>query len=304
MEYVLETNNLSKKYKDSLALDRFTMHVPKGSVYGFVGQNGAGKTTLIRLVCGLIKPTGGEYTLYGAHSDSKDIAKVRRRMGAIVETPSFYAEMTAKENLRQQGLLLGLPSFDYVDEILKLVGLGNAGKKKAKNFSLGMKQRLGIAIALVGDPDLLILDEPMNGLDPQGIVEIRELILSLNRERQITVIISSHILDELARVATHYGFIDKGRMVKEMSAREVEAAYRKRTYIKVTDTKALARVLDDMNITYEISSDKEAYVFDKIGVSQLVILLEKEKCEILSMQEKEESLESFYISLVGGGDHV
>ncbi len=304
MEYVLETNNLSKKYKDSLALDRFTMHVPKGSVYGFVGQNGAGKTTLIRLVCGLIKPTGGEFTLYGLHSDSKDIAKVRRRMGAIVETPSFYAEMTAKENLRQQGLLLGLPSFDYVDEILKLVGLENAGKKKAKNFSLGMKQRLGIAIALVGDPDLLILDEPMNGLDPQGIVEIRELILKLNRERQITVIISSHILDELARVATHYGFIDKGHMLKEISAQELEAACRKRTYIEVTDVKVLAKILDKMTIAYEVISDKEAYLFEKVGVSQLASVLEKESCEIISMQEKEESLESFYISLVGGGNHV
>lgn len=304
MEYVLETNNLSKKYKNTLALNKLNMHVPKGAIYGFVGRNGAGKTTLISLVCGLIKPTEGDFCLYGAWSDGKAVKKQRRRMGAIVETPSFYGNMTAKENLRQQGLLLGLPSFDYVDEILNLVGLQNTGKKKAKNFSLGMKQRLGIAVALVGDPDLLILDEPVNGLDPQGIIEIRELILKLNKERQITVMISSHILDELARIATHYGFIDNGCMIKEMNKEELEDACQKRIYVEVTDAKILARVLDVLMVPYEIISDKEAYLFEKISVSQLAALLEKENCEILSMQEKEESLESFYISLIGGDHHV
>ena len=180
--------------------------------------------------------SSGSFTLYGAGHNSREITKARRRMGAIVETPAIYTDMTAEENLRQQYLILGLPSYDGIPELLKLVGLENTGRKKAKHFSLGMKQRLGIAIALAGDPDFLVLDEPVNGLDPQGIVEMRELILKLNRERRITVLISSHILDELSRLATHYGIIDHGRMVKELSAEELDAACRKCVHMEVTDT--------------------------------------------------------------------
>lgn len=183
MEYVLQTNSLTKKYKDFKALDGLTMNIPKGSIYGIVGKNGAGKTTLIRLICGLQEPTSGEYILYGKLNSDKNIEQSRRRMGAVVETPSIYLDMTAKENLKIQYMVLGIPSFEGINELLELVGLENAGKKKVKNFSLGMKQRLGIAIALAGDPDFLVLDEPINGLDPQGIVEIRELILKLNREK-------------------------------------------------------------------------------------------------------------------------
>jgi ABC-2 type transport system ATP-binding protein len=244
MEYVLQTSGLTKQYKSFQALSGLSMHVPKGAIYGFVGKNGAGKTTLIRLICGLQEATSGEYSLYGIDSRDKAIAKSRRRMGAVVETPSIYLDMTAEENLKQQYLILGLPSYDGMQDLLKLVGLENTGKKKAKHFSLGMKQRLGIAVALCGDPDFLVLDEPANGLDPQGIVEIRELILKLNRERQITVLISSHILDELSKLATHYGIIDGGRMVKELSAEELDNLCRKCVRMEVTDTKALARVLD------------------------------------------------------------
>ena len=304
MDYVLQTNSLTKKYKNFQALGGLTMNVPKGSIYGFVGKNGAGKTTLIRLICGLQEPTSGNFTLYGVPNDSKDIIKSRRRMGAVVETPSIYMDMTAEENLRQQYLVLGLPSYDGIPELLKLVGLENTGKKKAKNFSLGMKQRLGIAIALAGDPDFLVLDEPINGLDPQGIVEIRELILKLNRERQITVLISSHILDELSRLATYYGIIDNGRMVKELSAEELDAVCRKCVRVEVSDTAILARVLDSMNLEYKIISAHEADVFAKVNVTQLTVALAKENCEVISMQEKDESLESYYISLVGGGKNA
>ena len=186
MEYVLTTEGLSKQYKHFKALDNLTMHVPKGAIYGFVGRNGAGKTTLIRLICGLQQQTKGTYTLYGKKSGTGEIAESRRRMGAVVETPSIYAELSAEDNLKEQFRVLGLPSFEEIPQLLKLVGLENTGKKKAKNFSLGMKQRLGIAVALAGDPDFLVLDEPINGLDPQGIIEMRELILKLNREHQIT----------------------------------------------------------------------------------------------------------------------
>lgn len=227
MEYVLETSGLCKRYRGFAALNGLDMHIPKGAIYGFVGRNGAGKTTLIRLICGLQEPTGGSFTLYGARNTDAKIERSRRRMGAVVETPSIYMDMTAEENIRQQYLVLGIPSEDGITGLLQLVGLDDTGKKKAKNFSLGMRQRLGIAVALAGSPDFLVLDEPVNGLDPQGIIEMRELILKLNRERGITVLISSHILDELARLATHYGFIDGGRMVKEMSAEELEAHCRK-----------------------------------------------------------------------------
>ncbi len=301
MDYVLKTNALSKFYRGFKALNGLSMNVPKGAIYGFVGKNGAGKTTLIRLICGLQEPTFGEYTLYGRKNTDKSIVKSRRRMGAVVETPSIYLDMTAEDNLKQQYRILGLPSFDGLDDILKLVGLGNTGKKKAKNFSLGMRQRLGIAIALVGDPDFLVLDEPVNGLDPQGIVEIRELILKLNREHQITVLISSHILDELSKLATHYGFIDSGRMVKEISAEELEAACRKCVRMEVTDAKALARVLDGMKIEYTIVSERTADVFATLNVSKLIMALSGEGCEVISMQERDESLESYYIGLVGGG---
>ncbi len=303
MDYVLTTDALSKQYKNFKALNGLSMHVPKGAIYGFVGKNGAGKTTLIRLICGLQEPTSGSYSLYGENNKKKSIIRSRRRMGAVVETPSIYLNMTAYDNLKEQYRILGIPSFDSIPELLKLVGLENTGKKKAKNFSLGMRQRLGIAIALAGDPDFLVLDEPINGLDPQGIIEMRELILKLNRKRQITVLISSHILDELSRLATHYGFIDNGHMVKEISAEELEEACRKCVRVEVTDVKALARVLDGTNIEYSILSETQADIFAKVNITKLTLALAKESCELLSIQERDESLESYYVNLVGGDSH-
>lgn len=304
MEYILETEGLSKTYGHFRALSGLSMHVPKGAIYGFVGKNGAGKTTLIRLICGLQTPTAGGYRLYGTENTAREIEKARRRMGAVVETPSIYQDMTAVENIRQQYKILGRPSEDGISELLELVGLGDTGKKKAKNFSLGMRQRLGIAVALAGDPDFLVLDEPVNGLDPQGIVEMRELILRLNREKNITVLISSHILDELSRLATHYGFIDGGQMLREISAEELEAACRKCVRITVSDTVALSYVLDSMGLEYKILSDNQADIYGQVDVTELTIALSKEHCTVKSMLEKDETLESYYINLVGGGDHA
>ena len=304
MEYVLETNGLSKRYRDFTALNGLNMHIPKGSIYGFVGRNGAGKTTLIRLICGLQDPADGSITLYGAKNTDTEIYRCRRRMGAVVESPAVYTDMTAEENLRQQYLVLGMPSADGITELLHLVGLDGTGKKKAKNFSLGMRQRLGIAIALAGNPDFLVLDEPVNGLDPQGIIEMRELILKLNREHGITVLISSHILDELSRLATHYGFIDGGRMVKEMSAEELEKRCRKCLRAEVSDTKALARVLESMNAEYRIIDFNHADIYAEIPVTTLVSALAIENCTVNKIVEQDESLESFYMNLVGGERRV
>lgn len=299
MDYVLRTNALTKNYRRFKALNGVSMNVPKGAIYGFVGKNGAGKTTLIRLICGLQEPSSGEYTLYGRKNDDKEIIKSRRRMGAVVETPSIYLDMTAEENLKQQYCILGLPSFDGLMDILKLVGLENTGKKKAKNFSLGMRQRLGIAIALVGDPDFLMLDEPANGLDPQGIIELRELILKLNREKQMTVLVSSHILDELSKLATYYGFIDNGRIVKEISAEDLEKACSKSVRIEVTDIKLLANVLDGFGLEYSILDEAHADIFGKVNITQLVLALAEKGCEALSLTERDESLESYYVNLIG-----
>lgn len=301
MEYVLTADCLCKQYKHFKALDQLSMHVPKGAIYGFVGKNGAGKTTLIRLICGLQDPTSGEYSLYGEKNSGKGIGRMRRRMGSIVETPSIYLDMTARENLQEQYRILGLPSDRGMDDLLQLVGLADTRNKKAKNFSLGMRQRLGIAVALAGSPDFLVLDEPVNGMDPQGIVEIRELILKLNREYQITVLISSHILDELSRLATHYGFIDNGRMLKEISAEELEAACRKCLRLTVTDLKVFSRALDSMGLEYSVCSEREADVFGEVEITALVTALADAGCRVTALHEHDESLESYYISLVGGG---
>lgn len=303
MEYILTTDALCKYYGHFKALDDLSLHIPRGSIYGFVGKNGAGKTTFIRLICGLQNPTKGSYTLYGVKNTQKVITKVRRRMGAVVETPSIYLDMTAEENLKEQYRILGLPSFDDIPELLNLVGLADTGKKKAKNFSLGMRQRLGIAVALAGNPDFLVLDEPVNGLDPQGIIEMRELILKLNRERQITFLISSHILDELSRLATHYGFIDRGHIVREISAKELEGACRKCLRVQVSDIRALTRVLDNMDMEYNVFSDTMADIYAKLNISQLVLALSEQGCDIISMTEREETLESYYVNLVGGVHH-
>lgn len=304
MEYVLEASGLCKRYRDFTALHGLDMHIPKGSIYGFVGRNGAGKTTLIRLIFGLQEPTGGSFTLYGVRNTDAKLPRCRRRMGAVVETPSIYLDMTAEENIRQQYLVLGLPSADGIPELLHLVGLDSTGRKKAKNFSLGMRQRLGIAVALAGNPDFLVLDEPVNGLDPQGIIEMRELILKLNREHGITVLISSHILDELARLATHYGFIDGGHMIKEMSAAELETHCRKCVRVEVSDSRVLARVLDRLGAEYRIVDDTRADVFADVQTTQLVTEAARENCVIRSMKERDESLESFYMNLIGGGRHA
>lgn len=303
MDTVLTTHALSKHYGKFTALNEVCMHVPKGSIYGFVGRNGAGKTTLIRLICGLQEPDGGEYTLYGVSSKDKEINKQRRRMGAVVETPSIYLDLSAEDNLKQQIQILGLPSFDGIDELLKLVGLDKTGKKKAKNFSLGMRQRLGIAIALVGDPDFLVLDEPINGLDPQGIIQMRECILDLNRQRQITILISSHILDELSRLATHFGFIDNGRIVKEISAEQLEMMSRQCIYVDVSDIQALILVLDAMKLEYKLTGEHTADIYGKPSINKLIAALSAKNCEVYSIHERDESLESYFITLVGGNEH-
>ena len=300
MEYCLETEYLIKNYRNFHALNGLTMHVPRGAIYGLIGKNGAGKTTLIRIICGLQNPSGGSYSLYGERFDGRGIYKARSRMGGVVETPSVYANMTAYENIKQQFMLLGKPSFDGIDELLKLVRLDDTGKKKAGHFSLGMKQRLGIAIALAGNPDFIVLDEPVNGLDPQGIVEIRELILKLNREKNITFLVSSHILGELSKIATHYGFVHKGEILKEITAQELKDVCRKCLSITVTNPSALAPALDFLKLDYRLTAENKADVYGDVDLTEFGSILKLHGVTLLKKKKKDEDLESYYINLIGG----
>ena len=303
MDYILQTQKLCKQYGKFKALNELTINVPKGSIYGMVGRNGAGKTTLIRIITGLNNATSGEFSLFGVKNFVGIILVVRINTGAVVETPSLHPEMSAKDNLIQQTKALGI-SDEKLDDILKLVGLANTGKKKAKNFSLGMRQRLGIAFSLVGDPEFLILDEPINGLDPQGIIEVREMLMRLNKEKGITILISSHILDELARLATHYGFIEQGHVIKEMSAEELEKACRTALHVNVNNTAMLSEVLDGMGAEYRVYSVNEADIFTPMQVTPLVLALNEKNCFVNSMSERHESLESYFMGLVGGVRNV
>ncbi len=303
MDIILETNNLEKRYKDFKALSHANIHIEKGSIYGLIGKNGAGKTTLIRIICGLQEPTNGKYSIYGIDNSNGDITNVRKRMGAIIETPSIYGEMTAKDNLIEQYKLVGMPSLDGIDEILKLVGLSNTGKKKAKNFSLGMKQRLGIALALANNPDFLILDEPINGLDPQGIIEIRELILKLNKEKRITVLISSHYLDELSKIATHYGFLDNGAIIKEISSEKLIKEMAHKLILKVSNQNEFVKYFEENKISYEVVDSKTINVYGKYNLSKFINELSKKNLIADEIHEQEESLENYYMNLIGGGNN-
>ena len=303
MEIVLETNNLEKRYKDFRALNHANIHIEKGAIYGLIGKNGAGKTTLIRIICGLQEPTSGSYIIYGKRNNSTDIIIVRKRMGAIIETPSIYGEMTARDNIILQYKLVGMPEYDGVNELLKLVGLENTGKKKAKDFSLGMKQRLGIAIALANNPDFLILDEPINGLDPQGIIEIRELILKLNKEKRITILISSHYLDELAKIATHYGFLDSGSMIQEITSEELMKKMEHKLILKVSDEKEFVKYFEKNKISYEVVDSKTINVYGKYNLSKFINELSKKNLIADEIHEQQESLENYYMNLIGGGNN-
>ena len=300
MEYILETNNLEKKYKNFKAISDLNIHVKKGAIYGLIGKNGAGKSTLIRLICGLQNPTSGTYSIFGVKNTDKKILRERERIGAIVETPSIYVNMSAKDNLLEQFKLIGLPNTEAIDELLKLVGLENTGNKKAKNFSLGMKQRLGIAIALVNNPDLLILDEPINGLDPEGIIEIRELILKLNKKKKITILISSHYLDELSKIATDYGFVDNGGIIKEISSEELNKKMEHKIELKVTDIKKFSKYFEKNKIIYEVIDDNTINVYGKINLSKFINDLSKNDLVADEVHEKEETLENYYMNLIGG----
>jgi ABC-2 type transport system ATP-binding protein len=304
-EYVLRTNNLSKKYHDKMALNKVSLSVKKGSIYGLIGQNGAGKSTLIRLITGLAYPTNGTIELFGK-SNERELIEVRKRIGAIIEGPALYPHMTASENLEAHRLLKGIPGKECIEKTLTLVGLQDTGKKKAKNFSLGMKQRLGLAIALLGDPEFLILDEPINGLDPMGVVEIRELLKKLNQEYGITILISSHILSELHLLATHYGIIHKGELLEQLSAKELNEKCQQYLHIKVDNPIKAATVIERHLATqdFEVMPDGSIKLFAYVDLpGEVSKALTNEGLVIEQFMPMGEDLETYFTNRIRGVQH-
>lgn len=299
MEYVLKTNGLTKTFGGKQAVSNVNMTVCKGDIYGFIGKNGAGKTTLIRMAVGLAAPTAGSLELFG----STDLTRQRSRIGTVIEYPAVFPHMTARQNLEAQCKLLGIRDKSVIDQTLQTVGLGDTGKKKAKNFSLGMKQRLAIAIALIGEPEFLFLDEPTNGLDPTGIKEIRELIQKLNREHGITVLISSHILGELSKLATRYGIINNGVLVEEFTEAELEERCKSSLILKVSDVPAACRILEDTFHTkhYQVNPDGSISLFEYIDqAGKINTALAKHDIVVESISVSMANLEDYFIQAVGG----
>ena len=301
-EVVLKTYNITKKYGEQLAVDNVNMTIKKGDIYGFIGQNGAGKTTLIRLITGLIHKSGGEIELLGANEEN-ELNKARTMVGSLIESPSFYTNMTARENLEVSRLVRNIPGKKCIDEVLELVGLKDVEKKKVKNFSLGMRQRLGIANALMGNPKLLILDEPINGLDPMGIVEIRELLKKINKEKDMTILISSHILSELSELATTYGIISNGKLIEEITAKQLSEKCRQYIDLKVDDTARAVILLErELGISdYEVLEDSNIKVFSNLdNVGEVNSLLSRSGIIVESISVKGENLEEYFMNKVGG----
>ena len=301
---LIETKDICKKYGSNLVIDHVNMHVPEKSIYGFVGENGSGKTTIMRLLTGLAELTSGSFTIFGVANKDRKIHSVRKNISAIVETASLVPSLTALQNMRYQELYEGIKLTDKErNDLLKKVHLENVGNKKAKNYSLGMRQRLAIALALMNKPKLMFLDEPMNGLDPEGIAELRELLIELNQKEGITVLISSHILSELEKIASHYGFISHGKLVEEISAEDLQNRCRKSLTVNVNNPAKAEEILAKLGLKDIVSSPNgEVKIYDeKAKIYDVVNALEKGKLELLAINSNEESVEEYYLNLVKGG---
>ncbi|QYR19518.1 ABC transporter ATP-binding protein [Paenibacillus sp. sptzw28] len=304
-EYVLRTNNLSKKFKNSYALDKVNLSIRKGAIYGFIGQNGAGKSTLIRIATGLAFPTGGSIELFG-ESGAQELTLARKRIGSIIEGPALYPHMTAEDNLEAHRILKGIPGKECTRKTLALVGLEETGKKKAKNFSLGMKQRLGLAIALLGDPEFLILDEPTNGLDPMGVVEMRELLKRLNRQQGITILISSHILSELHLLASHYGIIHHGNLLEQLTSKELQEKCQQYLHIKVNNPGKAAAVIEHELATtdFEVMPESVIKLYKHLEQpGKVSAALSAAGLVIEQFMPMGEDLEGFFTKRIGGLHH-
>lgn len=303
-ELLLSTSALTKQFGRHKAVDQVSMHIKRGAIYGFIGRNGAGKTTTLRMIGGLASPTAGEIEMFGCRG--RELKQVRSRVGCLIEGPGLYGNMTARDNMKMKCLLLGVQKKGYIEELLEVVGLKDVGKKHVKRYSLGMKQRLGIAMALIGEPDLLVLDEPINGLDPQGIAEVRETILRLNKERNMTILISSHILEELSKIATDYGIIHQGTLLQEITDEELRERCSERLEITLSSPELAIPVLDRLGIRrYQVMDKEHIYVFERLDESaRLNMEFAKAGIPVKGLAVTNEELETYFLNLTGGNAHA
>lgn len=305
-EYILKTKNLTKSYKGFNALNDVSVSLKAGKIYGLIGRNGAGKSTFMRLVTGLAFPTSGSIELFG-NTGEKALREGRKRIGSMIEYPSLDLNMTAKDNLRLHRIMKGVPDKNVEDEVLELVGLTNTDKKKTRNFSLGMKQRLGIAIALLSNPEFLILDEPINGLDPLGVVEIRKLLIKLCEERQITILISSHNLPEMYQTATDYIIIHEGKVRETLTLGELEERCKHHILISALKPEKLASILEMKLKTrnYKVMPDKSIKLYDYLDEKEKVArVLFENGIIVTNFSSQGDTLEDYFVSIVGGGKNV
>ncbi|MBY6891978.1 ABC transporter ATP-binding protein [Clostridium botulinum] len=303
MENILKTYNLTRKYGTTAVVDNINMNIKKGEIYGFLGRNGAGKTTTLRMIMGLISPTKGEYELFGKKMGDREVFG---RIGAIIETPGFYPNLTARENLDIHRRLMGIPNKEYVDEALEIVGLTNYDikKKKVKKYSLGMKQRLGVARALLHKPELLILDEPTNVLDPVGIKEMRETLLDLNKKKEITILVSSHILGEIQQLATKIGIIHNGKLLEEIDYKSFEKKNRHYINLRVGNDKRAVTILEkSMNIKdYEVTEPNKIRIYEMLDKSNdIAKKMISEGVDVYEFNVMNDTLEDYFVRLTGGG---
>ena len=300
---LITTNELCKSYNKKLVIDHVNMHIPESSIYGFVGENGSGKTTIMRLLTGLAEPTSGTYELFGLKNNDPRIFEKRKNISAIVETTSLVPTLTAKQNIRYYELYTGITLTEADrDALLSKVHLENVNNKKVRNFSLGMRQRLGIALALVNNPKLMFLDEPMNGLDPEGIAELRDLLIELNQKDGITVLISSHILSELEKIATCYGFISHGKLLEEITAQELKERCRKSLMVKVDNIEKAEKVIKELgSLDYKVSPNGEIKIYDNLKIKDVMAGLDAAGINLLGINSSEESVEEYYLNLIKEG---
>ena len=300
MEYILTTDNLTKIYGEKRAADAISLHIKKGDVYGLIGRNGAGKTTILKMICGLSCPTSGSVTFAGKTGAA--LSREMNKIGSLIETPGLFPKMSAYQNIKIKCILCGKNDDKYIKSLLKQVGLENVGNKPAQSFSLGMKQRLGIALALVGDPEFIVLDEPINGLDPQGIAEMREIIHNLSKKRGMTVIVSSHILDELAKVADAFGIINDGKLIDEFTSQELNLRCGKYVLLKTGNLEKTRKVLADQGITeYDVLENGDIRVSKEIeDTSKLIATLVGKGVAVYELATVQSTLEQYYLNRTGG----
>lgn len=304
LETVIECHQLTKTYKKQCALDHLNLNITKGEIFGLIGQNGAGKSTMMKLLAGLIHPSEGDFKLFGKYPQQDPY--VYRRIGTLIEQPGMYGNMTALGNMHVKALSMGCDNTKELMHLLQLCDLDPKSKKKAKSFSLGMKQRLGLALTMIGNPELLILDEPVNGLDPQGIMDIRKVLLRLNEERGVTILLSSHILEELSKIATSYGIIKDGVLIQQMSKEELDNSCKDYCQIIVEDARKAAVVLEkDCHVkNFKVLEHEIIHIFDDVDTAMINTTLVKQDIRVKEIMMHKQNLEAYFLDVTGGGSHV